>query len=155
MRFQSTYIAKVIRYNDKKKNPLKYFKTNRENRPICKQSKTYIKRRICLSVNGYKNSFRCHFLGTFTSVSWVPALFSWVLFYRSMLHHICICTNFYLSAFPSKTIRQTHCNIPAGGADAAAVGAIAFVGDILERCIEREAARKLQRCAQIERKPRR
>ena len=36
-----TYIAKVIRYNDKKKNLLKYFKTYRENRPICEQSKTY------------------------------------------------------------------------------------------------------------------
>ena len=51
-------------------------------------------------------------------------------------------------------IRQTHCKIPAGGADAAAVGAVAFVGDILECCIEREAASGLQRCAQVEREPR-
>ena len=34
-----TYIAKVIRYNDKKKNLLKYFKTYRENQPICEQAK--------------------------------------------------------------------------------------------------------------------
>ena len=54
-----------------------------------------------------------------------------------------------LAAFTLKTIRQAHCNIPAGGADAAAVGAVAFVGDVLKRCIEREAARELQRCAQV------
>lgn len=34
-----TYIAKVIRYNDKKKNPLKYFKFNQQNRPIGKQKR--------------------------------------------------------------------------------------------------------------------
>ena len=36
-----TYIAKVIRYNDKKKNLLKYFKSNRQDPPFCEQSKTY------------------------------------------------------------------------------------------------------------------
>ena len=54
-----------------------------------------------------------------------------------------------------KLITKAHCNIPAGGADAAAVGAVAFVGNVLERCIEREAARELQRCAQVKCEPRR
>ena len=53
----------------------------------------------------------------------------------------------------SKTIRQTHRYISAGGTDAAAVGAVAFVGDVLERCIERETAGELQRCTQVEREP--
>ena len=49
-------------------------------------------------------------------------------------------------------ITKAHCNIPAGGADATAVGAVTEVGNVLKRCIERETAGELQRCAQIERK---
>ena len=39
------------------------------------------------------------------------------------------------SLAPLKLIRQAHCNIPAGGADTAAVGAVASVGDVLKGCI--------------------
>ena len=79
-----------------------------------------------------------------TEVSWVHALFSWVLFIvpcctisvlrivETAFSHF----RFHISACPSKTIRQTHRNIPAWGADATAVGTVAFVGDVLERCIE-------------------
>ena len=42
---------------------------------------------------------------------------------------------FHFSVCPSKLITKAHCNIPAGGADTAAVGAVASVGDVLKGCI--------------------
>ena len=61
-------------------------------------------------------------------------------FYRSRLYHICIYAlsklRFHFSACPSKTIRKAHCNIPAGGADATAVGAVALVSNVFKRGIE-------------------
>ena len=61
-------------------------------------------------------------------------------FYRFRLYHICIYAlqklRFHFSVCPSKTIRQTHCNIPAGGADAATVGAVALVSNVFKRGIE-------------------
>ncbi len=58
-------------------------------------------------------------------------------FYRSWLYHICIYAlsklRFHFSVCPSKLITKAHCNIPAGSTDATAVGAVAFVGDILAR----------------------
>ena len=96
------------------------------------------------------NSFRFHFLGT-SQISWVLLL----SYNATYLHlHKFSPFRFHFSACPSKLITKAHCYIPSGGADAAAVGAVAFVGDVLKRYIEREAARELQRCAQVEREPR-
>ena len=83
-----------------------------------------------------------YFLGYFLSFHAVPYLY----YALSKLR-------FHFSVCPSKLITKAHCNIPAGSADAAAVGAVAFVGDVLERCVEHKTARELQRCAQIEREP--
>ena len=99
-------------------------------------------------MNGYKNSFRCHFLGTYIGFLGTGLIFLGT-FYRSMLHKFSP-FRFHFSACPSKLITKAHCNIPAGGADAAAVGAVAYVGDILERCVEHKAASELQRRAQVE-----
>ena len=98
-----------------------------------------------------------------TEVSWVHALFSWVLFIVpcctiSVLRIVETAFSlfrFHFSVCPSKLITKAHCNILAGGADAAAVRAVAFVGDVLKRCIEQETTRELQRCAQVKCEPRR
>ena len=74
-----------------------------------------------------------------TEISWVHALFSWVLFIAPCCTISVLRISkllFHISACPSKTTRQTHCNIPAGGADAATVGTVAPVGNILECGIE-------------------
>ena len=78
------------------------------------------------------NSFRFNFLGT-SQISWVLLL----SYNASYLHlHKFSPFRFHFSACPLELITKAHCNIPSGSADAAAVGAVAFVGDILECCIE-------------------
>ena len=88
-----------------------------------------------------------YFLGYFLSFLVVPYLHLRIVETAFSLFR------FHFSVCPSKLITKTHCNIPAGGADAAAVGAVAPVGDILKRCVEHKTARELQRRAQIEREP--
>ena len=88
-----------------------------------------------------------YFLGYFLSFLVVPYLHLRIVETAFSLFR------FHFSVCPSKLITKTHCNIPAGSTDAAAVRAVAFVGDVLERCIERETAGELQRCTQVEREP--
>ena len=66
-----------------------------------------------------------YFLGYFLSFHAVPYLY----YALSKLR-------FHFSACPSKLITKAHRNIPAGGADAATVGAVALVSNVFKRGIE-------------------